>query len=195
MGRIEDIEKYAKEKNIPIMQKEGIKFLENYIKKWQIKKILEIGSAIGYSAIKMALIDESITITTVERDQERYKEAIKNIKEFNLDKRIKIILKDALDININDKYDLVFIDAAKAQNIKFFEKFKNNLNKNGTIITDNLNFHGLTEDADNIKSKNLKSLVKKINNYKEFLKNNEEFHTEFYNIGDGISISKKNDEK
>ena len=62
MGRIEDIEKYAKEKNIPIMQKEGIKFLENYIKKWQIKKILEIGSAIGYSAIKMALIDESITI-------------------------------------------------------------------------------------------------------------------------------------
>ena len=191
MGSLEELEKYAEENNIPIMQKDGIKFLEEYIRKNNIKKILEIGSAIGYSAIKMALINKNIKITTIERDEKRYKEAIKNIEDFNLNNQIKIILKDALEMEVKGKYDLIFIDAAKAQNIKFFEKFKNNLNENGSIITDNLNFHGLTKEVENIKSKNLKALVKKINNYKEFLKNNEEFTSNFYETGDGISVSKK----
>ena len=191
MGSLEELEKYAEENNIPIMQKDGIKFLEEYIRKNNIKKILEIGSAIGYSAIKMALINKNIKITTIERDEKRYKEAIKNIEDFNLNNQIKIILKDALEMEVKGKYDLIFIDAAKAQNIKFFEKFKNNINENGSIITDNLNFHGLTKEVENIKSKNLKALVKKINNYKEFLKNNEEFTSNFYETGDGISVSKK----
>ena len=173
MGSLEEIEKYAEENNIPIMQKDGILFLEEYIKENDIKTILEIGSAIGYSAIKMALINENIKITTVERDEERYKQAVKNIEKFNLNNQIEIILKDALEIEIKGKYDLIFIDAAKAQNIKFFEKFKKNLNKNGSIITDNLNFHGLTKEVEKIKSKNLKALVKKINNYKEFLNKNQ----------------------
>lgn len=192
MGSLEKIEKYAEENNIPIMQKDGIKFLEEYIRKNNVKKILEIGSAIGYSAIKMALINKNIKITTIERNEKRYKEAIKNIGDFNLNDQIKIILKDALEIEVKGKYDLIFIDAAKAQNIKFFEKFKNNLNENGSIVTDNLNFHGLTKEVENIKSKNLKALVKKINNYKDFLKNNEEFTSNFYESGDGISVSKKN---
>ena len=191
MGSLEEIEKYAEENNIPIMQKDGILFLEEYIKENDIKTILEIGSAIGYSAIKMALINENIKITTVERDEERYKQAVKNIEKFNLNNQIEIILKDALEIEIKGKYDLIFIDAAKAQNIKFFEKFKKNLNKNGSIITDNLNFHGLTKEVEKIKSKNLKALVKKINNYKEFLNKNEEFTSTFYETGDGISVSKK----
>ena len=191
MGSLEEIEKYAEENNIPIMQKDGILFLEEYIKENDIKTILEIGSAIGYSAIKMALINENIKITTVERDEERYKQAVKNIEKFNLNNQIEIILKDALEIEIKGKYDLIFIDAAKAQNIKFFEKFKKNLNKNGSIITDNLNFHGLTKEVEKIKSKNLKALVKKINNYKEFLNKNEEFTSTFYETGDGITISKK----
>lgn len=195
MGSIEEIEKYAKENNIPIMQKDGIKFLEDYIKENKIKTILEIGSAIGYSAIKMALIDEKIKITTIERDEKRYIEAVKNIEKFNLNNQIKIILKDALEIEIKGKYDLIFIDAAKAQSIKFFERFKKNLTNNGSIITDNLNFHGLTKEVEKIQSKNLKALVKKINNYKEFLKNNEEFTSTFYENGDGISVSKKNIKK
>lgn len=192
MGSLEEIEKYAKENNIPIMQKDGIEFLEEYIKNNKIKNILEIGSAIGYSAIKMALISKDIKITTIERDEKRYIKAIKNIDKFSLNNQIEIILKDALEVELNGKYDLIFIDAAKAQNIKFFEKFKKNLNDNGSIITDNLNFHGLTERVEEIQSKNLKALVKKINKYKEFLKNNKEFTTIFYKTGDGISISKKN---
>ncbi len=192
MGSLEAIEKYAKENNIPIMQQDGIVFLEKYIKDNNIKKVLEIGSAIGYSAIKMALVSNDIEITTIERDKTRYEIAVKNIKDLGLNNQINIILGDALEIEIKDKYDLIFIDAAKAQNIKFFEKFKKNLNENGTIITDNLDFHGLTSDVESIKSKNLKALVKKINNYKDFLKSNQEFQTKFIKTGDGISLSKKN---
>lgn len=191
MGCIEEIEKYAKKNNVPIMQKDGIEFLEKYIIENKIKNILEIGTAIGYSAIKMAKVNEKIKITTIERDEERYKIACQNIKKFNLSDRIDIILGDALETKVNKKYDLIFIDAAKAQSVKFFEKYKKNLKPNGTIITDNLNFHGLTNKVEEIKSKNLRSLVRKINNYKTFLKENREFETEFINIGDGISISIK----
>lgn len=140
----------------------------------------------------MAKVDENIKITTIERNEKMYAEARKNIRNFGLEKRITLVLKDALEVNATGKYDLIFIDAAKAQYIKFFEKFKSNLSKNGVIITDNLNFHGLTKHPEEIQSKNLKALVNKINNYKDFLKDNKEFTTKFYEIGDGISISKMN---
>ena len=117
---LEEIREYAEENNVPIMTEDGIKFLTNYIKKHNIKKILEIGAAIGYSAIMMALVDEEIEITTIERDEKRYLEAVKNIKKFKLEDRINLIYKDAFDVKLDDKYDLLFIDAAKAQNIKFF---------------------------------------------------------------------------
>lgn len=190
MGRLKALEKYAEENNVPIIQKEGLNFILNYIKENKVKKILEIGTAIGYSAISMALIDENIKITTIERNKEMFSLATKNVKDFNLEKRINIIYDDALEAEIKDKYDLIFIDAAKAQYIKFFEKYKSNLKENGAIITDNLNFHGLANNLEEIHSKNLKALVRKINNYKEFLKENKEFKTNFYEKGDGISVSK-----
>ena len=190
MGRLKALEKYAEENNVPIIQKEGLNFILNYIKENKVKKILEIGTAIGYSAINMALIDENIKITTIERNKEMFSLATKNVKDFNLEKRINIIYADALEAEIKDKYDLIFIDAAKAQYIKFFEKYKSNLKEDGAIITDNLNFHGLANNPEEIHSKNLKALVRKINNYKEFLKENKEFKTNFYEKGDGISVSK-----
>ena len=192
MGSITNLEIYAKENNVPIIQKEGLNFLIEYIKQNNVKTILEIGTAIGYSSINMALVSDDIQITTIERNEKMYKQAIKNIKDFNLENRINVIYGDALDTVVQGKYDLIFIDAAKAQYIKFFEKYKQNLQMNGTIITDNLNFHGLALHPEEIHSKNLKALVKKINNYKEFLINNKEFQTVFYEIGDGIAVSKYN---
>lgn len=188
--RLEDIEYYAKSNNIPIMLKDGINFLTEYIKNNNIKKILEIGSAIGYSAIKMALVSCDIQVTTIERDKSMYDEAIKNISEMELNNQINVIFADALNVELNEKYDLIFIDAAKSQYIKFFNKFKDNLAENGVIITDNLSFHGLVIDSSNC-SRNTKQLVKKIRKYIDFLKSNEEFETEFLSLGDGISISKK----
>ena len=189
--RIEELEKYAKEKNVPIMQKDGIEFLTNYIKNNNIKNILEIGSAIGYSAIKMALVDSGVKVTTIEKDKERYIEALDNINSFNLKDRINIILSDALEVNLNETYDLIFIDAAKAQYIKFFLKFDKNLKKGGIIVSDNLSFHGLVENENLTNNRNTKQLVRKIKRYIEFLKNNKNYETVFYNLGDGVSISKK----
>ena len=187
---MEAILKYAKENNIPIMLPDGILFLTNYIKENKVKKILEIGTAIGYSAIKMALVNKDIHVTTIERDEERYKEALKNIKSFNLEDQIDVIFDDAFNVTLNAKFDLIFIDAAKSQSIKFFEKFKYNLDINGTIITDNINFHGLTKEKE-IKNRNTRQLVRKIREYIDFLENNQEFTTYFIDDGDGISISKR----
>ena len=189
--RIEDLEEYARLNNIPIMQKDGIEFLTNYIKDNNIKNILEVGTAIGYSAIKMALVDTDIKVTTIERDIDRYNIAVNNINKFNLSNRINIILGDALDINLVDKYDLIFIDAAKSQYIKFFLKFDKNLKEKGVIISDNLSFHGLVEDDSKTNNRNTKQLVKKIRKYIEFLKDNEDYITTFYTIGDGVAVSIK----
>lgn len=188
---IREMRTYAEEENVPIMQRDGINFLVEQIIKKDVKNILEIGTAIGYSTIIMAFIRDNIKITSVERDEKRYLKAVKNVKKAHLEDRINLIFNDALEVNIKDKYDLIFIDAAKAQNIKFFEKFKDNLNEKGLIITDNMNFHGLTEKEEEIKSRNLRALVRKIKNYHKYLEENTEFKTEFLNIGDGIAISKR----
>lgn len=186
------IEEYAKENYVPIMLKDGIEYLCNYIKDNNIKNILEVGSAIGYSAIKMALVSEDITITTIEKDENRYNMAVDNIHKFNLDKRINIILKDAKEVELTDKYDLIFIDASKGNSIYFFEKFADNLAQDGVIITDNLSFHGRVEDASLITSKNQLGIVKKIKTFIEYLDNNKEFTTTYVSVGDRIAISKKN---
>lgn len=189
--KIEELEKYAIEFNIPIMMKDGISFMLDYIKENDIKNILEIGSAIGYSAISMCLISPNIHVTTVERDEKRYLEALKNIKNFHLENQITIYHMDAFDLELTDTYDLIFIDAAKSQYIKFFEKFDKNLKINGVVFSDNLNFHGLTHTSEKIESRNVRGIVRKLNNYITYLKENKNYETIFFDIGDGISISKK----
>ena len=188
---IYEIENYANINNIPIMQEDGIEFLCNYIKENNIKNILEIGSAIGYSAIKMALVNSDIKITTIERDINRYNIALANIDKFRLNNRIDIINGDANEVEINGLFDLIFIDASKASNINFFKKFSKNLTKDGTIITDNLSFHGLVEDDSLVKTKNQRGLVTKIRKYIEYLDNNDDFVTTYVSVGDKISITKR----
>ena len=186
------MKEYAVQNKVPILKDESLMFILDYIVHNEVRSILEIGTAIGYSSINMALLNKDIKITTIERDPKMYEEAIKNIKDNSLDNQIEVILADALTVDLNKKYDLIFIDAAKAQYIKFFEKFKYNLNEKGVIITDNLLFHGLVAKKDTIESKNLRSLVTKIDNYVKFLKDNQEFSTIFYEIGDGLSVTRRN---
>lgn len=192
------MEKYAIENNVPIIEKKSIAFIMRYIKEHNVKSVLEIGSAIGYSAILMASSDKDVVVTTIERDETRYMECLKNVKKCGLEKKINVVYQDALELNLSEelRYDLIFIDAAKGQYIKFFEKYKNFLNPGGVIITDNLKFHGYVGESSKLDKGNLKSLVEKIEGYIAFLKNNEEFDTVFKDIGDGLSISTwKKDEK
>lgn len=188
---IEEMEKYAVEYDIPIMQKEGLAFFQRLIIENHIKSILEIGSAIGYSAIQLARLDHDIHIVTIERDDERYMKAVENIERSGLKKQITLIHGDALEIDIDGKFDCIFIDAAKVQYIRFFEKYEKLLNDDGVIVSDNLSFHGYVEHPEREMSRNLRGLVRKIKNYIVYLENNENYDTSFINEGDGLAISRK----
>ena len=192
-----EMEEYAKEKNIPIMEKDGIAFLMKFIKANNVKSVLEIGSAIGYSAILMASSSPDVKVTTIERDETNYMECLKNVKKCSFEQKVNVVFQDALELNLAEgtQFDLIFIDAAKGQYTNFFEKYKYFLAPGGAIITDNLKFHGYVGKSDTIESKNLRQLVSKIENYVEFLKANEEFETHFYDVGDGLSVSVRKNEK
>ena len=186
------IKEYAHRENIPIMQDDGIEFLTSFIEKKGIKNILEIGTAIGYSAIMMSLVNSNIHITTIERDEIRYMEALKNIKKFGLEDRITLIFNDALNVELSDKFDLIFIDAAKGKNKEFFNRFEANLSESGYIITDNMGFHGYVEMAEeDLPSKNIVGIVRKIKDYIYFLENNMLYKTIIYKIGDGIAVTER----
>lgn len=191
MTLLEEMEQYALEKDVPIMQQEGITFMCSFIKEHQLKSILEIGSAIGYSTIRMAMLDKNIHITTIERDEERYQKAKEYIARSEYKDQITLLYGDALEANIQGSYDMIFIDAAKAQYIRFFERYEPLLIQGGYIITDNLKFHGFVEHPETATSRNLRQLVGKISRFINYLKSRDDFDTTFLEQGDGIGISKK----
>ncbi len=189
---IRTIKKYALQNKVPIMVDDSIDFIITKMHQKKLTKVLEIGTAIGYSAIMMALSSPKVTVTSIEKDKDRYLEAVKNIKKLDLEDRITLIYNDALEVSLKEKYDLILIDAAKSKNLDFFNKFEKNLEPNGIIITDNLSFHGYVEkNPEDIKNRNLRALVRKIKNYIDFLENNIKYKTTFYEIGDGLSVTEK----
>lgn len=186
---ISDMERFAKKENVPIMQKESLDYLISFIKQHDIKSVLEVGTAIGYSTI---LIKEVVNnITSIERDEERYNIAVKNVELSNLN-NITLIKGDALDITITDKFDLIFIDAAKGKNKEFLDKFKSNLNENGYIIIDNMDFHGLVGKSMTIEKRRLRSLVKKIENFIKYMEEQTEFKVTKIDKGDGLYLLERN---
>lgn len=188
---IQEMEEYAVKYDIPIMQKDGIEFFQNLIQENHVQNILEIGSAIGYSAIQLARLDPKIRIVTIERDEARYAQAVKNIEKSGLSSQIECINGDALETEIHGSFDCIFIDAAKAQYIKFFERYEKNLSDEGIIVSDNLSFHGFVDHPEKKMSRNLRQLVGKIKRYIQYLENNEQYDTLFINQGDGLAISRK----
>lgn len=189
----QEMKEYAKLNNVPIITDEGLAFLEMIVGVKRPKKILEIGSAIGFSATRMSLVNGSEVIT-IERDENMYNEAISNIKKLCLENNVKVIFKDALDAleDVKDeKFDMIFIDAAKGQYTNFFNLYEPLLSEDGIIVTDNMLFHGLVLDESEIKSRNLRALIRKLKNYHSFLLNHPNYNTSVFNIGDGMSVSTK----
>jgi predicted O-methyltransferase YrrM len=168
------------------MQKEGIDYIVDYIKKNNVKSVLEIGTAIGYSTIKMC--EAHANIVSIERDETRYRKALENVELAKMSDNINLIFSDAFDVDISDKFDLILIDAAKGKNIEFIEKFKSNLKKGGVIFIDNVDFHGLVGKSDDIKSRNLRSLVRKIEKFLVYLEEQDEFVVTKVDKGDGLII-------
>lgn len=190
-----DLEIDALNRNIPVMQKDGIEFLINLFIENDYHTCLEIGSAIGYSAIMMVSNIDHFKVETIELDKERYNEALSHINKYCLDDKIIIHNNDALTFELDDlnnkQFDCLFIDAAKAQYQKFFEKYIPLIKEDGICIVDNLDFHGMIHDIDNIKNRNTKQLVKKIKRFKDWIFDNEKYLVEYYQIGDGICVIRK----
>ncbi|MCX2839859.1 O-methyltransferase, partial [Salinimicrobium sp. MT39] len=167
-----EMEQYAEENGVPIMELVGIEALLQLLRIQQAKSILEVGTAIGYSALRMALALPESKIVTLERDEERIKLAGQYIQRSGREEQIIQLTGDALELEQEVKhhgpYDAIFIDAAKGQYQRFFEMYAPFLKDDGVIITDNVLFKGLVCE-DEIENKRIRSLVKKINLFNEWL--------------------------
>lgn len=189
---VRELEEYAKENHIPIMEPLGIHFLMQLIRIQRPENILEIGSAIGYSALQMVNAFPATKVTTIERDPSRYEQAVSNIKKNKKESSIEVLFGDALelqqDIAQRGPYDLLFIDAAKGKYQQFFNSYAPLLQSHGVIITDNVLFKGYVYENEDA-SKRMKKLAQKIDSFNQWLHNLEEYQTVLVPVGDGIAIT------
>ncbi|MGA4719290.1 O-methyltransferase [Fictibacillus nanhaiensis] len=191
-----EMEQYAKEHNVPIMDLTGMETLLSYVRLKKPKRILEVGTAIGYSAIRMALACENAEMISIERDEERYNIAKDNVRSFHLESRINLLFGDANELQSQVEkyapYDFIFIDAAKGQYQNFFDHYSSMLSPDGIIITDNVLFRGYVADESGLESRRLRSLVKKIRSFNEYMMQHPDYQSSILPVGDGMMVSIRN---
>ncbi|OLS41598.1 O-methyltransferase [Bacillus sp. MRMR6] len=189
-----EMEKFAVENQVPIMELAGIETMLQILRIHDSKKILEVGTAIGYSALRMAEALPKAAIVTIERDVERIQLATEFIQRSNHQEQIFLVKGDALEVEeqVGEQapFDAIFVDAAKGQYKRFFELYSKYLNKDGIIITDNVLFKGLVAESE-IESKRIRNLVKKIDEFNHWLMSHPDYHTVIIPVGDGVAISKR----
>ena len=188
---LNQIKENALERHIPIIMDETLKIITEKIKDNKPKKILEIGTAVGYSSICFSqYLAENGKIDTIERDKEIILEARKNIKEMELEEVIHIYEGDAVEIlpSLQEKYDMVFIDAAKSKYTFFLEQALRLLNQNGIIFADNILYKGYVM-SDYNKHKQ-RTAVRNLREYIKCITENPNLETEILEVGDGLAISK-----
>ena len=186
------IKEKALEEHIPIIMDDTLEVISNVLEENKPKRILEIGTAVGYSAICFSeYLAEGGTIDTIERDEDRIKEAKANIKSLNLEYKINIIEGDAVEIlkKLQNKYDMVFIDAAKGKYPVFLKEAIRLLNDDGIIFADNILYKGYTL-SDYNKHKQ-RTAVRGLREFLKLLKENDDFETKLIEVGDGLTISKR----
>lgn len=188
---LDKIKEKALEEHIPIIMDDTLEIIGKYLKEIKPKKILEIGTAVGYSAICFSeFLDKDGIIDTIERDEERIKEAKINIKNMNLEKVINIYEGDAIEIlpTLDEKYDVVFIDAAKGKYPFFLKEALRMINKNGIIFADNILYKGYVM-SDYNKHKQ-RTAVRNLREYIKEITENPYLETEILDVGDGLAVSK-----
>jgi len=191
VGYLKEMEDYAQKNEVPVIHKEMKSFLEVLCKLHKPLKILEIGTAIGYSASVMAHASgKDCHITTIERDSDMTTLALKNIEKLGLSEQIRVIEGDGLEVLscLSSKYDMIFIDAAKGYYNEFFDYAINLIDEGGLIISDNVLYKGMTaEDA--IVKRRQKTIVGRMRDYLVMLCNHPDLTTSIIPIGDGVALS------
>jgi Predicted O-methyltransferase len=192
---LKELEDYAHSNHVPIIHKEVAKFLELMITIKRPLKILELGTAIGYSAILMSLSSrESSLITTIERDKKMIELAQGNIEKYGFKDKINIIEGDCLEIlqKLDDKYDMIFMDAGKGHYNHFLKECVRLLSKDGIIIADNVLFRGMVATDELVERRKI-TIVKRMRKYLEMISDDEKFITSIIPMGDGIAVTTRRD--
>lgn len=191
-----ELEEYAKENQVPIMEPVSMNFLTQLVRMYKPKRILEIGTAIGYSALRMHAENPTSHITSIERNIDMCHTARGNIIAHAKENDIDIIHADALEymetlIEQGETFDFIFIDAAKAQYKRFFLLAEKLLGEKGVIVCDNILFRGYVANNDKTDNPRLQKLAKKIDIFNRWLMEQEGYHSSIIPIGDGMTISIK----
>ena len=189
---LQKIKEKALEEHIPIIMDDTLEVIDKILKELKPKKILEIGTAVGYSAMCFSeYLEEKGTIDTIERDEERIKQAKENIVKVGVEEKINILEGDAVEIlpTLNKKYDMIFIDAAKGKYPFFLKEALRMLNQNGVILADNILYKGYVM-SDYNKHKQ-RTAVRNLREYIAEVTENPSLETEILEVGDGLAITKR----
>ncbi len=188
-----EMEQYAKAHHVPIMQLSGIEALNQILRIQNPKSVLEIGTAIGYSAIRMAKALPNTSIVTIERDKSRVEVAKQFIAKSNVESQITVIEGDALEVELDSDstFDAVFIDAAKGQYMKFFEKYSPFVPSGGVLYIDNMYMHGLSDLDIKEVPKRKRTMIRNLKQFSDWIMNHPDYTSAFFPIGDGLLICLK----
>ena len=192
-GTLKEIEEFARENGVPIVQEETGRFLEFMVNMKKPLRILELGTAIGFSSILMYEAAGTKTeIVTIERDPKMIELAKVNLKRFNLEDKIKIMEGECLEVleKLNEPFDLIFMDAGKGHYNHFLPHCLRLLNKSGIIIADNVLFRGMVASDELVKRRKI-TIVKRMRTYLDMVSNDDELITSVIPMGDGIAITKR----
>ena len=192
-GILKELEDYAQLNRIPIIQKEIAKFLELIVAIKKPTKILELGTAIAYSAILMVISSNmQCKIDTIERDEDMIKLAKKNLENYGFSDKINILKGECIDVlkKVDDKYDIIFIDAGKGHYGDFFVECLRLLKEDGIIIADNTLFRGMVA-SDKLVLRRKITIVKRMREYLEMVCDGKKYITSVIPMGDGISVTKR----
>ncbi len=189
-GYIAEMEKFALTNDVPIIHKEVKFFLEMLCHMIKPSRVLEIGTAIGYSSSVLAMTSETTKVTTIEREPAMTELALKNHSILGLSDRIRIIEGDALEVLdcLKEKYDLIFIDAAKGYYSDFFSYAKNLINPGGVIVCDNILYKGMTA-TDELLKRRQKTIVYRMRDFLHSICRDENLKTSIIPMGDGLAVS------
>ncbi|WP_026884311.1 O-methyltransferase [Clostridium akagii] len=188
---LEEMKIYAEENFVPIVQKETGKFLEFMVTVKKPLKILELGTAIGYSSILMSMYSGKTTrITTIERDDKMIELAKSNIKKYGYEDRIQVLPGECLEMlkSLNGKFDMIFMDAGKGHYNHFLPECLRLLNEDGIIVADNVLFRGMVPNNDLLERRKV-TIVKRMRKYLELVSDNKLFITSVIPMGDGIAVT------
>ena len=189
----EEMLEFARKNWVPVLRDKSADFLCKLVKSIRPKKILEIGTCIGYSGIMMLDSSENSFLITIEKDPKRVDEAVENFEQANLSKRVNVINDDAKNViekfaARGEKFDFIFLDGPKGQYINYLPILKQLLNSKGCLVADDIYYHGLVKQGDYPKHKH-RTIVFRLREFIEKITSDDDFDTTILDIDDGMSVS------